>query len=202
MELYWIRHGMTKGNAEERYIGGRTDEGLAEAGREGLRERKALGLYPAADIVYVSPMKRCLETADIIYPDAEKRIVEGFRECDFGLLENKNEEELRDLPFYRAWIDAGEGAPFPGGESPDAFGRRCERALRELAEKGGLRERTAFVVHGGTIMAVLSRLDEGQRGFYGYYTKNGEGYRCRMTAEDGRMRLFDCEPLREMGAEA
>lgn len=197
MELYWIRHGMTKGNAERRYVGGRTDEGLTEAGKKEIEKRAALGLYPRADAVFVSPMKRCRETAAVLYPDAERITVEAFRECDFGLLENKNEEELKGLAFYEEWICAGEGAAFPGGESPALFTKRCVEALRTLAETGKIRDKTAFVVHGGVIMSVLSSLDEKQKGFYGYYAENGWGYRCHMTMENEKMTIRDCQSLQD-----
>ena len=198
MELYWIRHGMTKGNAERRYVGGRTDERLAEAGKKEIERRVAVGLYPQADTVFVSPMKRCRETAAIIYPDAVWTTVEGFRECDFGLFENKNEEELKGLAFYEDWIHADEGAAFPGGESPALFTERCVKALQELAGSGKIGDRAAFVVHGGVIMSILSTLDEKQKGFYGYYAENGWGYRCRMTWENGKMVIRDCQPLHNL----
>lgn len=196
MEWIWIRHGMTKGNMEKRYIGCRTDEGLCDAGRRMLLEKKALGLYPQADVVYVSPMKRCLETAEILYPDAEKRIVPGFRECDFGLFENKNYQELSGQPAYQAWIDQNGKAPFPGGEDPAAFGRRSVEALQELlGEEGLCHGRAAFVVHGGTIMAVFSALDEKPKGFYDYQVENGGGYWCRAERLGGVLAFCSCRKL-------
>ena len=178
MDWIWIRHGMTEGNREKRYIGGRTDEGLCDAGRQKLEKKRSCGFYPAADRVYVSPMKRCLETAEILYPKVEKRIVEGFRECDFGLFEQKNEEELVFLPEYQSWLDSRGKAPFPEGESPEGFHRRSKEALLLLARKEKMPEKTAFVVHGGIIMALFSQLDEAGGEFYDYYTVNGAGYVC------------------------
>ena len=32
MKVYLIRHGMTKGNEEKRYVGGRTDEHISREG--------------------------------------------------------------------------------------------------------------------------------------------------------------------------
>ena len=52
MKIYLIRHGKTKGNLEERYIG-RTDEPLCEAGRENLKKYQ----YPQVEMVFTSPMK-------------------------------------------------------------------------------------------------------------------------------------------------
>lgn len=185
MEWIWIRHGMTEGNRERRYIGGQTDEGLCGDGRKALEAYAASGRYPAVGRVYVSPMKRCLETAQILYPGVEMRIVPGFRECDFGLFENKNERELSLLPVYQEWIRAGRDAAFPGGESPDAFRRRSVEALLALVRAEKMPERTAFVVHGGIIMAVFAGLDEAKKDFYDYYTENGEGFACRVNMRTG-----------------
>lgn len=195
MEFIWIRHGMTEGNRRQRYIGGRTDEGLCEAGRKVLRDNAGAGLYPRVDLVYVSPMKRCLETAQILYPDTARRIVEGFRECDFGLFENHNDEELATAPFYQKWLTERETAPFPAGEHPEDFKRRCREALSSLTEQEEMPERTAFVVHGGVIMAILSGLDENRGDFYEYYTCNGEGYVCRAERRGKELVLRDCQRL-------
>lgn len=189
MEFFWIRHGMTKGNLEKRYIGGRTDESLCEEGKRKLLAKKAAGSYPAVDRVYVSPMKRCMETAAIIYPDIEPIVISGFRECDFGEFENKNAEELSDNPAYQKWIsqNGDHEAPFPGGETPRQFCKRSVDTLRKLCSQQTFPEKTAFVVHGGTIMAVFSALDDKQQGFYGYHTDNGCGYRCSAELNDEKL---------------
>lgn len=180
MEFFWIRHGMTEGNREKRYIGGRTDEGLCEEGKRALLTKKAAGSYPAVDKVYVSPMRRCLETAAIIYPDIEPTVISGFRECDFGEFENKNAEELSDVPAYQKWLSQNGSceAPFPGGETPQQFCERSVAALQEVLGSYTLPEKTAFVVHGGTIMAVFSAFDQQQKSFYEYHVDNGCGYQC------------------------
>ena len=197
MEFIWIRHGMTKGNREKRYVGGRTDEGLCAQGRQALEEMRGRNLYPEADRVYISPMKRCLETAAILYPDREGRIVEGFRECDFGLFENKNDEELSPLPFYRDWVNGNGKAPFPEGEDPKAFKRRCRQTLIHLMAREEMPGKTAFVVHGGVIMAVLSGLCEERKDFYAYYTDNRGGYTCTVDMTTGGLVLRHCRKLFE-----
>ena len=85
MRWVLIRHGQTQGNLEHRYIGCRTDEPLCAAGREALR----LGRYPAVSRVFASPMRRCIETAAMLYPGILPQPVPGFRECDFGAFEEK-----------------------------------------------------------------------------------------------------------------
>ena len=111
--MFLIRHGKTKGNLEHRYIG-RTDESLCEKGKEELLRRRA----PEVQRVYASPMRRCIQTAEILYPAREFLKVEDFRECDFGRFEGKNYQELSKDPGYQAWIDSGGSLAFPGGESP------------------------------------------------------------------------------------
>lgn len=199
MELIWIRHGMTKGNLEKRYIGGQTDEGLCEMGKEKLLAEKARGIYPQAEAVYVSPMKRCLETAEILYPQTPKTIIEGFRECDFGIFENKNTKELETSEEYQTWLLGNGKAPFPGGETPEDFCRRSVEALSELFQKQIKEERlpkkAAFVVHGGTIMAVFSALAEEKKGFYDYHTENGHGYLCEAFYHTQGLCLRGCKEL-------
>ena len=70
MRWILIRHGKTRGNLEGRYVGCRTDEPLSPEGIEELKQRS----YPRAEWVYVSPMSRCIETAEILYPGVKGRI--------------------------------------------------------------------------------------------------------------------------------
>ena len=86
--IHLIRHGATKGNQLGQYIG-RTDLPLAPEGAEQLRELSRAGGYPTAQAYYCSPLLRCRETLNILYPDAEPVVVEGLRECDFGEWEGK-----------------------------------------------------------------------------------------------------------------
>ena len=65
--LAFIRHGATQANKERRYLG-KTDESLSEEGIEILESYKMQKLYPDVEYLFTSPMKRCTETAKIIYP--------------------------------------------------------------------------------------------------------------------------------------
>lgn len=173
MKVVLIRHSKTAGNLMGRYIG-TTDEPLCEEGIRLLENRS----YPAAELVYVSPMKRCRETAALIYPTLAQREKPLLRECDFGDFENKNYLELNGNPDYQAWVDSGGTLPFPGGESREGFQERCRegfvRILREAqAEK---RRQIAVVAHGGTLMSVLSAFAVPEKPFYDWQVKNGRGF--------------------------
>ena len=112
LKIWLIRHGMTEGNRHQRYIGV-TDEALCPEGAELLNNFS----YPAVQTVFVSPLRRCRETAEILFPGQKVRIIDQLAECDFGEFENKNYKELSGDPRYQAWIDSNGMMAFPGGES-------------------------------------------------------------------------------------
>lgn len=170
MKLIFIRHGATHGNTERRYIG-RTDEELCETGILTLREKS----YPPADVLYTSPMKRCLKTGEIIYPNLKPIVVNDFRECDFGVFEGKNYAELNGREDYQKWIDSGGTMAFPGGEDPADFKKRCVRAFVELAKTFEEDKTAAFAVHGGTIMSIFEAFED-SRDYYRWQAKNACGY--------------------------
>lgn len=88
MKIVLIRHGMTEGNVSRRYIG-ITDENLCPKGQQILNENIKNRMYPMADIVFSSTMKRCVQTAKIIYPEKDILKEELLKECDFGIFEGK-----------------------------------------------------------------------------------------------------------------
>ena len=188
-ELILIRHGKTAGNLLGRYIGSRTDEPLCDEGREELAGKQ----LPEVERLYVSPMKRCVETAEILWPGFDRKKMQkvtDLRECDFGDFENKNYKELSGNGDYQAWIDSNGTLPFPGGESNEAFRKRCCQAFQRITEglqkqeeKTGQTIRAAVVVHGGTIMAILERFGTPKKNYFDYQVKNGCGY--RLTPVEG-----------------
>lgn len=199
-ELILIRHGKTAGNLLGRYIGSRTDEPLCDEGREGLAGKK----LPEVERLYVSPMKRCVETAEILWPGFDRKKMQkvtDLRECDFGDFENKNYKELSGNGDYQAWIDSNGTLPFPNGESMDAFKSRCLEAFARIVEEvsGAEQEwiasgktgifRAGIVVHGGTIMAILEQYGYPKAAYFDYQVKNGCGY--RLTPVEGT-RLWNC----------
>lgn len=169
MKWVLIRHGKTQGNLEGRYIGCRTDEGLCPEGRRQLGP----GKYPPVERIYVSPLRRCLETAEMLYPGVPVEIIPDFRECDFGEFENLNYSQLNGRADYQAWIDSGGEAPFPGGESREAFARRCVAAFEGLRPAG---ESCALIVHGGTIMAIMARYARTKGNYFDFQVQCGRGY--------------------------
>ena len=195
MKLLLIRHGMTLGNQQKKYIG-ITDDVLSGQGKKQvciLREH----LYQNSDIskllektyAVISPMKRCVETARLLgvgqAVDGESEcktwvLEEDLRECNFGLFENKNYLELKDEPLYQQWIDSNGTMDFPEGDCLLKWKERCVKAFLyhlNKAQKQGF-EQMIFVIHGGSIMAIMERLEEKQLGYYDYHVDNGDGFFC------------------------
>ncbi len=201
IKCIFIRHGSTASNREHRYLG-KTDEPLDEAGIQQIKQAAGSGIYDnmctrsetgisdktvyQSDVstqnikIYSSPLCRCIQTAKIIFPDIEPKLVEDFSEMDFGEFELKNYEELssdtRYRDTYQAWIDSGGTLAFPGGESREEFIERCVRGFEQTIAALEGNDTAVFVVHGGTIMAIMSHYCGGD--YFDYQVKTGCGYSC------------------------
>lgn len=165
--VVFIRHGKTTGNLEKRYIG-RTDEDLCETGKNELMKIN----YPKCNNIVSSPLKRCIQSAEIIYPDKKIIIDENLRETDFGIFEGKNYSELCKNPDYRNWIDGK--SEIPNGEISENFKKRCCNAFYNVMKNAY--RKTAFIVHGGVIMAVFEKYGFPKKSFYDYQVSNGRGF--------------------------
>ena len=192
--LVLIRHGATKANMEHRYLG-KLDETLSKEGEKELAAYKKSQYYPGIDCLFSSPMKRCVQTAEILFPELKPIEIEEWKEMDFGVFEGKNYLELQGDKRYQEWIDSNGTLPFPEGESREEFISRCDKGFRRMIEKlkpiKEERHKTVgIVVHGGTIMALLSKYGKGD--YFDYQVPNGKGFVCIMNH-------FDTEPeIREL----
>jgi len=179
MDILFIRHGMTEGNRQSRYIG-RTDEPLSP---EGILQARGAVFKTSCTRVYVSPLKRTGQTAAILFPEAEQVIVEGFREMDFGVFENRNAEEMVQDPQYREWINGMCTSRCPGGESRAEFCARVCNAFTDLIAslRAEYSDTAVLVVHGGTIMAILERFSVPKKDYFDYRIGNCGVFHCRLV---------------------
>lgn len=162
-----IRHGSTKGNLEKRYIG-TTDEPLDITGINLLKDKK----YPKCEVVYCSPMLRCVQTAKIIYPNMDIIIVDNLKECNFGDFENKNYLELSNNSYYQKWIQSNGTLPFPNGENKKEFSNRSYTAFKNIITNCD-KNNISMIVHGGTIMSIMEHLRPNSN-YFDFQIKNGE----------------------------
>lgn len=200
MKIVFVRHGKTEGNTTKKYVG-RTDEPLCKAGREAIRHRVEEGRYPAVTMLFTSPMQRCRETASLIYGTLIPKVCEGFRECDFGEFEYKNHLELTGNPKYQEWIESNGMNPFPGGESIESFRERCVTEFKAVMQEvenacdrrkmNSKEQSIGIVVHGGTIMAILSALCSERQSYFDWMVENGCGYVCEYDKTTGRLQVVE-----------
>lgn len=152
MKVIFIRHGKTKGNLEKRYIG-RTDEEILPIINIGTHQ------YEPISAVYTSEKKRCIQTANLIYPSVKKITVSDINECDFGDFEGKTYEELKNNNFYQEYISSGGKKSPPNGENIYNFKKRCYNGYKFIIDdaKNKGYENIAVVTHGGVIMTIFEK---------------------------------------------
>ena len=98
VKITWIRHGMTQANGEHRYLG-KTDEPLSETGIRLLQEKKKEYFSSTPEFLYTSPMKRCVQTAELLF-ERNPILIPEWKEMDFGQFEGKNYKELKySIPY-------------------------------------------------------------------------------------------------------
>lgn len=197
-KLHFIRHGVTEGNAEGRYIGV-TDLPLSSAGIAELEAVKNEGLLPNVGLVFTSPLSRCRESAEILYPDKGMTVIDEWREYDFGEFEGKTAFELEGTPEYTAWTSGKAPCP-PGGEDQAGFSKRIclglNLAVRKMMELE-VRE-AAAVMHGGVIMSLFAACALPRRQMVEWVCDAGRGYTARITpslyGRSGVIEIIDTVP--------
>jgi broad specificity phosphatase PhoE len=156
-EVLLARHGETDWNRESRFQG-HADPPLNDLGRQQAAELADALANEELAAVYSSPLRRALETAEIVAARHELRAIplEGLREVDVGSWQGltRDEVEQRFPEQFERWLDYGQG--WDDGESYEQMGLRVITALQELAARhdGG---QIAALTHGGPIRAALAQ---------------------------------------------
>lgn len=185
MKSYYIqliRNGLTAGNVGGRYIG-HTDEELSAEGIEQIKQMKEDYRYPNVEAVFSSPLKRCTQTAKLIYPNCDPIVIDGFIEYNFGEFEGKSAEELENHPVFPDWLAGKKGVSPPFGESNEEFSQRIAQTMIKVIDgiiQSGI-TKTAIVTHGGVIMALLAMFGLPEASMHEWLTPGGCGYTIRVT---------------------
>lgn len=189
-----VRHGKTEGNKTKKLIGCKIDEPLSIEGEEQLESKREMIsqiISEYSDIVlYRSPMRRCKQTADILFECPEHIVVDDIKEMDFGIFEGCNHIELSGDEQFQKWIDSNCEDAIPDGEAKADFTARCMKGLAGIVareesvnkEDNKNKHLVVIVAHGGTIMSVMSTLTGG--GYYDFQVDNGEGYLVKIRVLD------------------
>lgn len=152
LELWWIRHGQSRWNVENRWQG-HSDISLSEEGeQQALRLRRALSEVHF-DAVYSSDLERATRTAELALPGLPAMRDGRLREVHFGEFEGLTRAEMspEQLERLKVWFKDPYAAQVLGGESLTDVGKRIRDWQSELGPSG----RVAIFTHGGVIRCHL-----------------------------------------------
>ena len=125
-QLHLIRHGLTEGNLKGLYVGSGTDLPLCPEGAAQLEALRDRFTYPEVGTVFSSTLSRAVETAEILFPDAQKKLViQDLREMAFGVYEGREVKDLVKDPDFARWMDPSSGYTPPHAEDTADFHIRC-----------------------------------------------------------------------------
>lgn len=140
--IHFIRHGQTDANLQRILAGGELDVPLNANGIRQATEFAAANqnFISTIDAVYVSPMTRTKQTAELIMRGHKKpiEVVENLREWLLGGWSGMGYDAVPDLLLNRP--------DPPGGEPWAKFEKRCLQTFRQLAENPA---KILIVAHGG-----------------------------------------------------
>lgn len=180
--IHLIRHGAISPTLQGRYIG-TTDVSLSEEGKNALRKLDAEMDYPYAKVVFSSPLKRCTQTAKILYPDITPLLIDQLMECNFGEWENHTADELKSDENFAKWLAGDSEVKPPRGESAADFTRRIcvmfESIINGLMQTGTTD--VAIITHGGVMNMLLAVYGLPQAKPFDWACDCGYGYSLRIT---------------------
>lgn len=163
------RHGETDDNRQPLRFQGWRDTPLNDTGR---RQAGELGERVAGDGIvslWSSDLSRARETAEIVGASLglAVRLDPRLREANRGDWEGRVFADVaRDEPErFGAWMRAGPGWRFPGGESLAEQQKRVAACVGDVRAAGELP--TLLVCHGGSIRVMLCLSDP--RGLYAFH---------------------------------
>ena len=177
-KIHLIRHGLTEDNLKGVYAG-HTDTPLCAQGIEQLGELKEKYIYPQADFVFSSPLKRCTETARLIYPANEPVVIDALKEYNFGEFEGQTADELHDKqPLFDRWIRGEAGVAPPFGESNEEFTARVCESFAKIVD-GIIKsdsDNVAIITHGGVISTIMANFAIPEASATEWLTPSGCGF--------------------------
>lgn len=163
MKLVLVRHAQTAANAEGR-LQGRADFDLSQEGLEQsvlLRERLFYESYQPTHF-YVSPLKRTLQTAEIIGENwmVKPSMWNDLMEYDVGIVSGMTWDEIA-FSHPDINIDLEKTRQLEGVEGAESLLDRRKRAIRvieRILDKHEQTDSVLLVSHGGFIQHMISVL--------------------------------------------
>jgi len=149
MKLYFVRHGESEGNRDNKFRG-RADYPLTDAGRQ---QAESAGIFLKETVfekVYSSPLKRALETAEIISRHTGNRVEcrEELNNIFLGEWEDKPKMLIKEKypKEWETWVTNPEKLYIESMENLDHVRERTVSFAESLKE-----------IHKGNILIVTHR---------------------------------------------
>lgn len=155
MKIFFIRHGETTGDVENRY-GGAYDDHLSEKGRE-QSKRVALTLKPkGVEKIFASTLFRAQETARAIAAETGASIEprDAIKERDqYGILTGMKKDEAKAT--HPELVEAVKDRlnTLDGAESYEDMSRRVMKGFDDILNSGY--KTVAVVTHGGPLRVLF-----------------------------------------------
>jgi alpha-ribazole phosphatase len=184
--MHLLRTGSTgKATGLGKLFVGRLDLPLCEAGAAELERLAETCGYPYAERVFASPLLRCAQTAEILYPGVPVEQVGGLNDMDLGRFTGKSFEELRGDASFSRWLENSRENPPPRGEHLNAYLERIAECFTRLFARMMDEKLTdiAVITHGGVIMTALAAMGLPRRPMNEWACENGRGYTLLFTPQ-------------------
>ncbi len=187
MKLYLVRHGETENN-KRHFFSGWSETPLSEKGIEDAKEAgKTLKEIPY-DKIYVSDLKRALQTCEYALPDCDYEETLLLREVDVGSLTDcsyddilpkmtEKESECRFQLNYTPW----------GGENRMDLRARGRKFLKMLESSGN--DTVIAFTHEFFIKYLLEEIWDKELSYYEYRIRNGAV--CAFQYENGTWEMVE-----------
>lgn len=135
-KIYFVRHGSIKSNKLKIYAGWGEEE-LDEEGIDQARKVGRLLRDRNIDVIYTSPIKRAIQTAEIIATHfyGLKIIIEkGLKEMKLGPWEGLSENEIaiKYPEEFKLWNSKPVKLKLPGRETLSTVQNRAVKAVRKI----------------------------------------------------------------------
>ncbi|MER6010858.1 histidine phosphatase family protein [Streptomyces bluensis] len=189
-DLLLVRHGATAWSLSGQHTSW-TDLPLTDEGRAQAREVAPLLRPEGISTVFVSPMERARQTAELAglaRPPHDVRIDADLSEWDYGAYEGVTTAEIhRTRPDWFLFTDGvAPGPPEHPGESPEEVGARADRVLAKVRAAAADTEDSVALVAHGHFLRVLTARWLGLPPSGGAFFQLGTGTVSRLGTEHGR----------------
>jgi len=158
MKIHLLRH--TRPDIPEGICYGQSDVDVLPSFRE-EREKVIQNLEGInIDLVFSSPLQRCLKLARTIVSNPDDVLVdERLKELHFGKWEKEAWSEIEQTAYAGKWFDNFINVPAPDGESFEMLMRRVQDFIKDLQKRNQCKE-CLIVCHKGVIIAFKSIVDQ------------------------------------------